>query len=422
MPAGHRRLDTCTSPEGAHRPRRGPAHLRRARQGRHRQHRPHARASRTFTVDSGAPDTSITVGPPAGGTITTASTSFSFTSPELGATFECKLDARAWGACPSPKDYTGLGDGSHTFSVRAKDAAGNTDATPASRTFTVDATPPETTITAGGQRHHQPGRRRLVRLHRRDRRLVRVPLDSGGWETCTSPKDYFGPLPGRAHVRGAGQGRRGQRGRDAGHAHVHGGHRRAGHDDHGRAPRDHGHAPPLRSPAPARAADRSTASSTTAPGRRAAPQGLLRTCPRASHTFSVRAKDALGNTDQPPHSRTLTVDTVGPTPRIDVGPGAGRARTAASPASPSPASWARRSSAAWTRGTYAGVHVTAGAGRPGRRPAHLPRAREGRRGQHRRLPRDAHVHAWTDAAPTATITSGPSAVPPRHHGHLRLHR
>ena len=95
-------------------------------------------ATRTFTVDTIAPDTTITGGPAGVTKATTAS--FSFTAPP-GSTFECKLDTPAaagvFAACTSPRSYTTTVKGAYKFSVRATDPAGNTDPTPATRSFTV---------------------------------------------------------------------------------------------------------------------------------------------------------------------------------------------------------------------------------------------------------------------------------------------
>jgi acetolactate synthase regulatory subunit len=98
-----------------------------------------------FVVDSVAPQTMITQAPAA--VINTISTSVSFASSEAGSTFECRLDGASFAPCVSPVQLTGLSEGAHTFEVRATDAAGNTDASPASVSFTVDLTAPQTTIT-----------------------------------------------------------------------------------------------------------------------------------------------------------------------------------------------------------------------------------------------------------------------------------
>lgn len=62
---------------------------------------------------------------------------FTFTSSEAGTAFRCKLDRRKAVPCSSPKSYPGLAYGSHTFKVRAVDAAGNADQTPATFRFSI---------------------------------------------------------------------------------------------------------------------------------------------------------------------------------------------------------------------------------------------------------------------------------------------
>ncbi|MDQ4077632.1 MAG: hypothetical protein M3220_15470 [Chloroflexota bacterium] len=85
--------------------------------------------------DTTPPETTITSGP--SGTGNDSAATFAFSSNESGSTFLCSLDGAAYSSCVSPKSYSGLADGQHTFRVKAKDAAGNEDATPASRTWTV---------------------------------------------------------------------------------------------------------------------------------------------------------------------------------------------------------------------------------------------------------------------------------------------
>jgi hypothetical protein len=102
----------------------------------------------SVTIDTTAPNTTITASPSDPSPDT--SPTFEFSSTEGGSTFACQLDGGGYSACTSPKTYAGpVPDGSHTFEVRATDPAGNTDASPASYTWTIDTGAPDVlTITA----------------------------------------------------------------------------------------------------------------------------------------------------------------------------------------------------------------------------------------------------------------------------------
>jgi hypothetical protein len=73
---------------------------------------------------------------------------FEFTSTEASSSFERRLDGGGFAACSSPKSYTGLSDGPHAFEVRATDPAGNTDGSPATGSWTIDTSIPDTTAPA----------------------------------------------------------------------------------------------------------------------------------------------------------------------------------------------------------------------------------------------------------------------------------
>jgi hypothetical protein len=69
------------------------------------------------------------------------SASFTFSDTRAGVTFVCSLDSFSFTACAGGQSYFGLGQGSHTFSVEAKDSSGILS-TPTSFAWTVDTTPP----------------------------------------------------------------------------------------------------------------------------------------------------------------------------------------------------------------------------------------------------------------------------------------
>src|SRR5919106_2898590 len=101
--------------------------------------------------DVTGPETTITSSPPAVDQSSVATFGFSGTdnrtAPE-NLTFECALDGTAYNSCTSPQQFSDLTRGTHVMLIRARDAAGNFDPTPARYEWLVEL-PPVTTILTG---------------------------------------------------------------------------------------------------------------------------------------------------------------------------------------------------------------------------------------------------------------------------------
>jgi hypothetical protein len=80
-------------------------------------------ATWSWTVDSTPPNARIISGPPDPSTLDYVT--FKFTSDDGDATFTCQLDLGQARTCSSPKTYTGISLGLHTFVVFATDPLGN---------------------------------------------------------------------------------------------------------------------------------------------------------------------------------------------------------------------------------------------------------------------------------------------------------
>ena len=108
-----------------------------------------------YTEDSTDPGTDVDSGPV--GPTNDATPTFELSSDEAGVEFECRLHpdgdpAPAFGACSDGDSHTpdpALVDGDHVFEARAIDAAGNTDASPTRREFTVDTAAPDEPTLSG---------------------------------------------------------------------------------------------------------------------------------------------------------------------------------------------------------------------------------------------------------------------------------
>ncbi len=97
-----------------------------------------------WVVNTPPPETTITSHPP--NPSNNPLPTFTFTGGGIG--FDCTLDGKDYPDCSSPwTPPNPLSEGLHNFQVSAKDAAGNSDPTPATYSWVIDIAPPDTTIT-----------------------------------------------------------------------------------------------------------------------------------------------------------------------------------------------------------------------------------------------------------------------------------
>ena len=104
----------------------------------------------TWTLDLTPPTTQVTGRPPALTNSTTSTFTFTFTSPDPTATFRCSLNGAAPQPCTSPVVYSGLADATRSLLIQAVDPAGNVNTQAQPSVWTVDTTPPDTTLAKPG--------------------------------------------------------------------------------------------------------------------------------------------------------------------------------------------------------------------------------------------------------------------------------
>ncbi|HEX2291692.1 MAG TPA: DNRLRE domain-containing protein, partial [Gaiellaceae bacterium] len=145
------------------------------------------------------PETSITERPADPSNSTSARVVFGGSdngTPPSQLAFECSLDGAPFAACSSPATYDGLAEGAHAFEVRAIDLAGHVDGSPASLAWTVDVTPPQTSVDSGPDDPTNSASAQLAFSADEEARFE-CSLDGAPFAACSSPAGYEGLADGR---------------------------------------------------------------------------------------------------------------------------------------------------------------------------------------------------------------------------------
>lgn len=106
--------------------------------------------------DGTPPRTTIESGPEP--VVRVGKVTFTFRADEPGSTFSCRIDEGDYQPCTSPFTTDSLNQGDHVFEVRATDPAGNVEATPAERLFSIDKVIDGANVAAHGVQRTRGGK------------------------------------------------------------------------------------------------------------------------------------------------------------------------------------------------------------------------------------------------------------------------
>lgn len=144
----------------------------------------------SWTVQTTPPSLAITSEPPSLSAV--AMGQFQFTTGS-SVTVTCQIDSGTATACTSPYAYSGLADGSHTFTLTGTDAANNV--TTKTYTWTIDTTPPTLAIT-GEPANPTNATGATFTFTIGDSQTATCQLDGNGAAPCSSTEIYSGLIPG----------------------------------------------------------------------------------------------------------------------------------------------------------------------------------------------------------------------------------
>jgi hypothetical protein len=161
-----------------------------------------APVSANWSIDMSAPVLMFTQTPPPLTNSTNAT--FAFTGSDNGqpvTQFECKLDSGAFASCSSPRNLSGLSQGSHAFEVRGYDSAGNVSE-PIRYSWRVDTAGPQINITL-----FPPPFSNLtsavfqwtVTDNDSGVKMVECSLDSGAYAACAMSGQTFNNIAAGSH-------------------------------------------------------------------------------------------------------------------------------------------------------------------------------------------------------------------------------